>query len=260
MTAVAGSPLSAPRGVGPLRRVVAQAGMEVRLTLRNGESLLVAFAIPLGLLGFFSLVDVLPHEGSRPVDFLLPGVLALSVMSTAMVALGIATGFERHYLVLKRLGATPLRRGELIAAKIAAVVAVEVVQVAVLLGLGVGALGFRPSPGAALWLVPVALAVGTAAFAGLGLAMAGRLRAVGTLAAANALYLLLLLVGGIAFPLDVLPEPVAAAARVLPSAPLAGLLRAAFSGALETVGLDLAVLSAWAVGACLLAARVFRWQ
>jgi ABC-2 type transport system permease protein len=247
-------------GAARLRRVAAQTAMELRLTLRNGESLLVAFGIPLGMLVFFSLVDVLPHGDGRPVDFLLPGVLALSVMSTAMVSLGIATGFERHYLVLKRLGATPLRRGELITAKALTVVAVEVVQVIVLLGIGIGVLGFRPSPGAALWLLPVALAVGTAAFAGLGLAMAGRLRAVGTLAAANTVYLFLLLVGGIAFPLERLPERAAAAARLLPSAPLAGLLRAGFGGDLSRSTFDLGVLALWAIGSCALAARVFRWE
>src|SRR3712207_6849089 len=53
---------------------------------------------------------------SDAVDFLAPGVLALAVMSTAMVSLAIATGFERQYLVLKRLGTTPLGRPALLAA------------------------------------------------------------------------------------------------------------------------------------------------
>jgi hypothetical protein len=138
--------MSVPRpAAAPARqRVAAQTGMELRLTLRNGESLLVAFGIPLGLLVFFSVVDVLPTDGERPVDFLVPGVLALSVMSTSLVALGIATGFERFYLVLKRLGATPLRRRELILAKVLAVAAVQVVQIAVVLAVAVLLLGYRP--------------------------------------------------------------------------------------------------------------------
>ena len=84
------------------------------------------------LLVFFCVVDVLPTGTDDPVDFLAPGVLALAVMSTAMVGLGIATGFERQYGVLKRLGATPLGRPALLAAKTTAVVVVEAVQVAVL--------------------------------------------------------------------------------------------------------------------------------
>ena len=235
--------------------------MELRLSLRNPESLIVTFGIPLVLLVFFSLVDVLPVGDGPAVQFLLPGVLALSVMSSALVSLGIATGFERFYLVLKRLGATPLRRGELVVAKILGVLAIEVVQIVMVLGIGLLVLGYEsPSTDPPLWLAPLALLLGTAAFAGMGLAMAGRLRAVGTLAMANAVYLVLLLVGGIAFPLSRLPAGLANVARLLPSAPLAELLRAAFGGPTGQVTADLVILSAWAVAMTALAATTFRWE
>ncbi|HUH08781.1 MAG TPA: ABC transporter permease [Egibacteraceae bacterium] len=244
-----------------VRRIRAQAVMELRMMLRNGESVLVTFGIPLVLLVFFSMVDVLPHEGQRSVEFLVPGVLALAVMSAAMVSLGIATGFERFYLVLKRLGATPLRRRELVVAKILSVLAIEAIQIAVILGIALAGLGYR-APGQAVrgWLALTAVGLGTAAFAGLGLAMAGRLRAMGTLAVANVAYLALLLLGGIAFPLDRLPAPVAALARLLPAAPLADLLRAALGSPTGTVGADLAVLAVWACAATALASATFRWE
>src|SRR6516225_5009468 len=106
-----------------MRSLTAQVGAELRLTLRRGDSILLNLAIPVGLLVFFSLVDVLPKPAgvSHAVDFLTPGIIALAVMSTAMVSLGIATGFERQYGVLKRLGSTPLGRGRLLTAKIAAI-------------------------------------------------------------------------------------------------------------------------------------------
>lgn len=250
---------AATRSAPATRRVMAQTGMELRLTLRNAENLVVTFGIPLLLLVFFSLVDVLPSGEQRAVDFLVPGVLALSIMSAALVALGIATGFERFYLVLKRLGATPLRRGELVVAKTASVLAVELVQAALILGIAVGGLGYRTSqisPGLAL----AGVVLGTAAFAGLGLAMAGRLRAVATLALANALYLVLLLLGGIAFPLDRLPAGLAAVARLLPSAALAEVFRAALGSSAARPGPALAVLACWAVAAIALAVRTFRWE
>lgn len=252
-------PLREPaRAAGPLRRLTAQTGMELRLTLRNGESLLVTFGIPMVLLVFFSLVDVLPLTGS-PVAFLVPGVLALSVMSTAMVALGIATGFERSYLVLKRLGASPLRRSELVGAKVLTVVAIELVQVALVLVVAVVGLGYR-APGAVAGLAVLAIALGTAAFAGIGLAAAGRLRALATLALLNAAYLGLLLVSGIAFPLDRLPSGLATAARFLPSTALADVLRAALAGTAAGVAAGLVVLVVWAIAAVTLAVRVFRWE
>ena len=120
------------------------------MTLRRGESLLLALGIPVLLLAFFSEVDVLPVGTRHPVTFLAPGILALAVMSTAMVSLGIATAFERSYGVLKRLGTTPLGRPALLAAKTAAILVVEVVQVAVLVPVAL-ALGWDPWPSAHTW-------------------------------------------------------------------------------------------------------------
>ena len=118
------------------------------MTLRHGETLLLTVGIPVVFLVFFSEVHVLPTGSGPPVDFLVPGVLALAVMSTAMISLGIATGFERGYGVLKRLGSTPLGRDRLLGAKITTVVLVELVQAAVLVPVGLG-LGWNPGgPGA----------------------------------------------------------------------------------------------------------------
>ena len=98
------------------------------LQLRRGENLIVTLAVPLGILVFFAKVDTtIPTDFKHPVDFLVPGVLSLAVMAAAMVSLGIATGFERRYGVLKRLGSTPLSRGGLLAAKTATVLLFELI-------------------------------------------------------------------------------------------------------------------------------------
>jgi fumarate reductase subunit C len=146
----------------------AQTASELRLTLRNGEQLLVGIIIPLLVLVFFSLVAIVPlPEGvTARVDIVAPGVLALAVMSSAMVSLGIGTGFERQYGVLKRLGATPLGRGRWLAAKVASVLVLIAAQMAVLVPVAL-LLGWDPT-GPVLALVPALLA-GAAAFAGIGL-------------------------------------------------------------------------------------------
>jgi ABC-2 type transport system permease protein len=226
------------------------------MTLRRGESLLLALGIPVLLLVFFSVVDVLPTNTDDPVDFLAPGVLALAVMSTAMVGLGIATGFERQYLVLKRLGTTPLGRPALLAAKTAAVLVVELVQVAVLVPVAL-ALGWRPDGNVVAALAAVLVA--TVAFAGLGLLMAGTLRAEVTLAAANGLYLVLLLLGGMVVPLGELPGALRAVARALPAAALSDALHAALASA-AVPGRAWLVLAIWAVAAPAAAAALFRWE
>ncbi len=249
--------LSARPGRGSYASMVrAQTRTELVLTLRRGESVLLTLLIPLGLLVFFSLVDVLPRGGARGVDFLVPGVLALAVMSTAFTGQAIATAFERSYGVLKRLGATPLPRWALLAGKTLAVLAVEVLQVALIVAVGY-ALGWHPhgNPGSVLLLV----VVGTAAFSGLGLLMAGLLRAELTLAAANGLYLVLLLLGGVVFPAAQLGA-LEGLSRALPTGALSHGLRAVLLTGSGLPGADLLVLLGWAVALLALAARTFRWE
>lgn len=240
------------------RAVLAQLEMELRLTLRRGENLLVTLAIPAGALLFFTLVDVLPTDGSDPVDFLLPGVLALAIIATGFVSLGIATAYERAYGVLKRLGATPLSRSGLVVAKVGSVAVVEAVQLVLLVGIAAGLLGWRPD-GTSWPLVVVGLVLGTATFAGLGLLLAGTLRADVVMALTNAIFLVLMLLGGLIVPLDRLPEPLAAISSLLPAAALADTLRFGFGASGDPTG-PLLVLAAWAVGSAGAAAALFRWD
>src|SRR4051812_23705134 len=208
----------------PLARMIAaQARSELRLALRRGESVLITLIVPPVLLAFFGLLDLMPVPPERRLDLLVPGILALAVMSTAMVSTGIATAFERYYKVLKRLGASPLPRAGLLAAKIASILVLEALQVIVILGVAFALFGWRPSgqPVTAL----LGLILGTCAFGGLGLLMAGTLRAEATLAVANGLYLLFLLLGGIVFPLTHLGPLLARPAALLPGAALADVLR-----------------------------------
>jgi ABC-2 type transport system permease protein len=241
------------------KAVAAQSRVELALTLRRGESLLLSLGIPVLLLTFLSLADVLPLPdwADDPVDFLAPGILALAVMSTAFVGLAIATGFERQYGVIKRLGATPLGRGGLLSAKTAAVVAVLVLQFAVLVSLGY-LLGWRPD--AAGW--PAALAASLLAavgFAGLGLLLAGTLKGEVVLAAANGLWVVFLLLGDIVFPLSQLPSWLESVCRLLPTTALAEIIRGSLTADVAARPLAWLVLLAWAVVTPLLAARSFRW-
>ena len=243
-----------------MRALVAQSKAELLLTLRRGESVLLTLVIPILLLVFFSTVDILPKPVGvqDSVDFLAPGILALAMMSTAMVGLGIATGFERQYGVLKRLGSTPLGRPRLLGAKTNSIIAVEVLQVVILVGVAV-ALGWDPlhtSPGAAV----IAMVLGTVAFAGLGLLMAGSLRGEVVLAAANGLYILLLLLGGMIVPLSKLPGAIRPLARALPAGALSEALHHSLGGGHVSSSAYWFVLLAWAVAAPVAAAMTFKWE
>ena len=239
-----------------MKALAAQLRLELTLTLRNGESLLLTLGIPVAILVFFSLVDVLPINGDA-VDFLAPGVLALAVLATAFANLAIATAFDRSYGVLKRLGATPLGRPRLVAAKALAVLVVIALQTLVL-AVAALALGWRPD------VEPVPLILGlvlsVAAFTGLALVVAGRMRALVALAVANAVFVVLLLLSGMVFPLDKLPAGVRSAARALPSTALAETTRGALSADAPVPGRVWPVLVVWALASIALAVALFRWE
>jgi ABC-2 type transport system permease protein len=237
------------------RMIAAQTAMEIRLTLRHGESLVLTMVIPILLLVGISQTSVVRLPGDDRVGFLTPGILALAVMSSAFTGQAISTGFERSYGVLKRLGASALSRRDLLVAKTLAVLAVISLQMVVIAGVA-AVLGWRP----ALSGVPAAIGLmllGTAAFSGLGLLLAGTLRAEATLAAANLIYLLLLAVGGIMFAV---PSGVAGVLDVLPITALVDGLRAVLSEGGAGPLRCWVVLAVWAVVSITAAARWFRWE
>jgi ABC-2 type transport system permease protein len=237
--------------------VAAQAAMEARLLVRNGEQLLLAVVIPLIVL--IGAVQGADHLGislsHRPVDEFTPGVLALAVMSTAFTSLAIATGFERRYGVIKRLGSSPLPRSGLLAGKVGGLLLVEALQIVILAVAGL-LLGWRPSAGAPVAVLAVVL--GTFAFAALGLLVAGVLRAEATLAAANLIYLLLMAAGAVVIPSSSYGA-FGHLTRWLPSGALGDAMRlAGLHGAVAWR--DLLVLLLWGVVGTVLTARTFRWE
>jgi ABC-2 type transport system permease protein len=244
--------------------LAAQTRMELTLALRNGEQVLLTLLIPLLLTAVLVAEPFIEVDDGRRVDFVVPGVLALAVTSAAFTGLAIATGFERKYGVLKRLGATALPRSVLLVGKTGAVLCIELVQLLLIGGLGL-ALGWQPTGGVGAALSTVLLVVaGTAAFAGLGLLLAGTLRAEATLAAANLAWFLLLFFGGVLFPLSKFPAGLADVLRFLPTAALSDGFRDVLRDhAGLTAGLpmqSLLTLVAWAIVTLGAAAVTFKWE
>lgn len=223
---------------------------ELRLTLRRGESVLLSFIVPLVLM-------LITGYTTDDTAWVVPGFFALALLSSAFTGLAIATGFERKYMVLKRLGASPLPRITLILAKASATMVIELLQIALIWVVAVWAFSFDPTVS---WLgFGLVVILGTAAFAGMGLLMAGRLRAEVTLAGANLVFFGFLAVGDFLIPVDRLGSTVSAIAAVLPAAPMGRMFRWAM-GAAEFDLSSLVVLTVWAVLMPALAAKVFTWE
>jgi len=244
-----------------MRPLRAQLGMELRLTLRRGENLMVTLGIPVVLLLFLASVGFIPApaDGSPRLDQLVPGVLCLALISTGLVSLGIATAFERGNGTLKRLAGSPLPRWALVAAKTAAVAVTVVVQVLVLAGIG-ALLGWTPAGGLLVGLAAAApwLLLGTIASAAGGLLLAGLLRPEATLAVANGLYLLILLLGGVVVPLVDLPGPVAGLTGAMPPALMTDLVRGALTPGGATAPFEALGLLAWTIALVAATLATFR--
>lgn len=242
-----------PGTATPRRRILAHAGIETKLLVRNGEQLLLALIIPIAIL----IVGRFVGGRFGDLSVLAPSVLALAVWSSSFTSVAIATGFERRYGVLERLAATPLGRPGLLAGK---AISVSIIVVGQLLILAVAALllGWRPELRAApvlLSVVEIVLAV--ACFACLALALAGRLRAEITLALANLIYVVMLAGGALVIPLSRYPEVLQPVVRLLPTAALGEGLRSGFVG--EVILWPIAVLVVWLIAAALAAWKGFRW-
>ncbi len=235
--------------------VLAQAGVEARLTTRRGENLLAMVVIPVGVLLF---IGGFARAGSS-VGPTLPGTLALAIVASGLVNLGIATAYERGYGVLKRLGGSPLGRSGLVAAKLGVVVVVGLAQVLAILVVAALALGWRAGPDLSVLALAVTTVAGSAAFAGLGLAIAGTLRPEAALVVANLLFLLAVGFGGALVPIGDLPAPVADAVRLFPFGALTDSFGAALGSGADVLR-PLAILAAWAVASSVVAARTFRWD
>lgn len=235
----------APRPAPLVRQIYAHAITEARLIVRNGEQVLLALVIPIGLLvggRFFG------ERFGWSLDAAVPSVFGLAVWSTCFTSLAIVTAFERRYGVLERLNATSLGKSGVLAGKAAATILICGGQLALLSVLAL-ALGWRPTVFS--WPGLGALGLAGLTFAALGLALGGSLRAETTLGLANLIYLLGL-AGGILAPAWAYPPAAQAILAWLPTMALGEVLRGA--GAF-----GLLVLAIWTVAAGLLARKVFTW-
>ncbi|MGK5678289.1 ABC transporter permease [Actinoplanes sp. URMC 104] len=243
-------------GRAPMRSVVAsQIRMELTLTARRGEAVVLAMGVPLLVLLGAGLTKATNVPGDDRLAFVVPGVLALTVMSTAFTGQAITTGYERSYGVLKRLGASPLSRPGLLFAKTSAVLGLIVLQLLVLALVGV-AVGWRPHFGQILPALGVTV-LATAAYSGLALLMASVLRPEATTGAATLIYVLMLAAGGIMFAA---PDLGTVGWFLLPLAAHAEALRATLSHDASVPGAIWLSLGVWAVVFVTAAARKFRWE
>lgn len=250
----AGTFRPAPGAGNKARMLLAHARTETKLTLRNGEQVLLTLLIPIALLVGLTLIEIISLPEPR-VDAVVPRVLALAVMSSAFTGQAIALGFDRRYGVLKRLAATALPRWMLVGGRVLAGITVVAIQLVVLGGVAL-LLGWSPSAGGVLWTIALAV-LGALTFGALGVLLGGSLRAELVLALANIIWFVLLLAGGIIVRAGSMPGAVSTIVQLLPSGALTEGIDHAVNGS-GPGWQPIAALVAWGVVAAVVAARTTR--
>ncbi|RKQ37137.1 ABC transporter permease [Kocuria tytonis] len=227
--------------------------------VRNGEQLLLLVILPVLALVALTATDLLDGfrtAGASRADVAVPGILVLCVLSNAFSGQGIQTGFDRRYGVLRYLSTTPLGRAGLIAGKLLAILAVLAVQYLIVAVVALW-LGWHPSAPAVLGSIPLLVLVALT-FTGLGLLIAGTLRAEATLAVLNVVWVALAAGGGVIFPASSLPAWLSWLVSWLPSSAAGEALRACFlHGTVDAPAL--VVLAVWAVLSWAATLRWFKW-
>ena len=256
MTTLDLTPVEKPHSASLLSKVLAQGRYETRVTVTNGEQLLVSIILPLLALAglyFTGLFDT--ADGPSTIDIATPGILALSVLSSGLTGQGIATGFDRRYGVLQYLATTPLGPVGLLSGKVVAVLMVQVTQL-IVIGAVALLLGWAPNI-SGLGIPLVFVLFGAVAFTSLGLLIAGTVRPEATLAITNISWVILGALGGVVFPVAEFTGSVII--DYLPSAALGNGLRAALLDGVFDVG-SCVILGLWAVLFSFGTIRWFKWR
>ncbi len=230
---------------------------ELRITVRNGEQLLLAFVIPLAALIGMTVTGIADLPSPR-VATVTPGILALALMAAAFASQAIVTGFDRRYGVLQRLAATGFPRWLLLCSKAAATCVVVAAQYLLLCLVAAWALDWRPV-GNPAWVLLVS-ALGVAAFVGLALLLGGTLRAEAVLGLANLIWLVLVGIGGVIIPLSDGPGWLRVVGGLTPAGALSESLRDILTAGRAPGLVTLLILAAWVVVGWAGTVRWFRWR
>ena len=201
------------------------------------------------------------ERGSRYIDFLVPGLLGMNLMGTGMWSMGFSVVNARTKKLLKRLIATPMRRSQYLLAQFLSRLLFLVLEVVVLVAFGWLVFGVRVN--GSLVLLAALCLLGAMTFSSLGLLTASRAR---TLEAAsgmmNFIMMPMWLCSGVFFSYERFPDAVKPLIRALPLTALNDALRAVINdgAGVTAIGIEVAILAAYAVICFAVALKIFRWQ
>ncbi|HZF56143.1 MAG TPA: ABC transporter permease [Polyangiaceae bacterium] len=205
--------------------------------------------------------EVVTEPGSRYVDFLIPGLIGMGLMSGGLWGIGYTLVEMRTQKLVKRLLATPMKRSDFLLAFIMTRALFLVVELPVLIGFAVLTFGV-PVRGSYALLTGVGV-LGSVVFAGIGLLVAARAKNTQTVGGLiNVVSMPMYLFSGVFFSSERFPDWMQPIIRALPLTALNDSIRAVMleGATLAQVAQPALVMAAWGVAAFGLALGVFRWR
>jgi ABC-type multidrug transport system permease subunit len=199
--------------------------------------------------------------GARYIDFLVPGLVGMTLMSSSMWGIGYVIVELRTKKLVKRMLATPMRRSDFLLSFVVMRALFVLLEVPVLIGFGRLAFGVR-LPASPLALMAISM-LGAMAFAGLGLLVSSRAQNTQTVGGLMNLVMMPMFIGsGVFFSTANFPDVLQPALRALPLTALNDALRAIVNegAGVRECAPALAMLSAWGIASFAAALKLFRWR
>lgn len=247
-----------------MNTLVSQTFLETKLFLRRRDELLWTLAFPIMFMVLFGLIygdSTWSGMTMRSVDFLMPGIVVMGVMVTGIMRTSLGFVQEREKGIYRRLALTPLKRQTLIASHLLQHYLVILVQTLLLVAVGVFAFKVQISGNMLLfWLV---LTVGSICFMSIGFVLTGFIKTARSATPINQMtYFIMMFLGGVFFPNNMLPGFLEPIANALPSAQMSDALRQILyhSAGIGDIWTNLVIMAGWSLVCYLISLKVFRWE
>ena len=245
-----------------MKVLTSQIALEAKLFFRRKDELFWNLAFPMFFMVLYGFIYGNTMWGEiRAVDYMFPGLLVMALMVNGIMVTATVFVEERGKGIYRRLSLTPLKRQTIIGAQIIHRYIVTLIQTILLLAVGV--FGFKVNIVGNYFFFWLILTFGSLCFLSIGFALATLIKSTRSATPiCMIVFFMMLFLGGIFFPLNIMPDFLSVIAKVLPSTHLNDALRlVVIEGAsIGSVWLELLIVGAWFIVSLGLSIKFFRWE
>lgn len=248
-----------------MRILMGQIALETKFFLRRKDELFWNLAFPMFFMVLYGFIYGDTVWGNiRAIEYMFPGIVVMALMVNGIMVAATIFVEERGKGIYRRLSLTPLKRHTIIGAQIIHRYIVTLIQTLLLLAVAV--FGFKVNIVGNYFFFWLLLTFGSLCFLAIGFALATLIRSTRSATPICLIvFFMMLFLGGIFFPLDIMPgipDFLVVISNVFPSTHLNDALRlVVIEGArLGTVWIELLIVGAWFIASLVVSIKFFRWE